>query len=293
MIRKIILLMFAFLLIACAPQEDTMHDSMTDGNNLADTHPISDTMGCQPEEVAIGGTCTVHYDGNSAIFGDIDLDSIEIEDAPNGYLVKPAGEGPFPGVIMIHEWWGLNENVKSMAHQLAAQGYVVYAIDLYDGNVADTADQAMKLVTVAREDQNATTQKLVDAAEYLKGRDDVGKIGSMGWCFGGGQSLQLALSGEKLDATVIYYGSLTDDKDELQKINWPVLGVFGSEDQGIPPESVMAFESALDDLSIKNDITIYEGANHAFANPSGDRFNEEATKDAWNKTLEFFDDNLK
>lgn len=117
-------------------------------------------------------------------------------------------------------------------------------------------------------------------------------MGSIGWCFGGGQSLQLALHNDSMDATVIYYGQLVTDAEELSKINWPVLGVFAELDNGIPPETVNEFEMSLDEVGIENDITIYPGANHAFANPSGDRYAPKESKDAWQKTLEFFESNL-
>ena len=119
------------------------------------------------------------------------------------------------------------------------------------------------------------------------------KIASLGWCFGGGQSLRLALA-EKLDATVIYYGNLVTNEDDLSRINWPVLGIFGEQDQSIPVTTVKEFESSLNKLGIKNSINVYPGVGHAFANPSGASYAPEATQDAWKKTLEIFlDTNLK
>ena len=121
----------------------------------------------------------------------------------------------------------------------------------------------------------------------------VASIGSMGWCFGGGESLQLAISGEPMDATVIYYGQLTNDNTQLEKIPWPVLGIFAGDDTGIPPSAVNAFQTVLNDLNIENDITIYPGVGHAFANPSGASFAPNETLDSWDKTIDFLNENLK
>ncbi len=131
------------------------------------------------------------------------------------------------------------------------------------------------------------------AVRYLEERFDVESIGSIGWCFGGGQSLNLALNNSGMDATVIYYGRLVTDPSALSKISWPVLGIFAGLDTGIPEETVREFESALNDLGIENEIIIYPGVKHAFANPSGDRYAPEESKDAWEKTLGFFEANLK
>ena len=117
------------------------------------------------------------------------------------------------------------------------------------------------------------------AVSYLKENHSPTSLGSIGWCFGGGQSLNLALNNEDMDATVIYYGQLVTDTVELSQINWPVLGIFAELDSGIPPETVKEFESSLNEVGIENDITIYPGVNHAFANPSGDRYAPEESKD--------------
>ena len=116
--------------------------------------------------------------------------------------------------------------------------------------------------------------------------------GSIGWCFGGGQSLNLALNNQDMDATVIYYGSLVTEQEALSSISWPVLGVFAGLDQGIPVESVNDFESSLNELDITNEIYIYEEVDHAFANPSGERYAPEESKDAWQVTLKFLESNL-
>ena len=131
------------------------------------------------------------------------------------------------------------------------------------------------------------------AISYLNDNFSSEKIASIGWCFGGGQSLNLALNNDALDATVIYYGSLVTDSERLSSINWPVLGIFAELDNGVAVDSVHAFESTLDELEIPNDINIYPGVDHAFANPSGERYAPNESKDAWSKTISFLESNLK
>jgi carboxymethylenebutenolidase len=131
------------------------------------------------------------------------------------------------------------------------------------------------------------------AIHYLDENYSPVKIGSIGWCFGGGQSLNLAINNTNMDATVIYYGSLVTDKETLSAIHWPVLGIFAELDNGITVDTVHEFENSLNDLEIQNQVIIYPGVDHAFANPSGDRYAPEASQDAWQKTLKFFNSNLK
>ena len=231
---------------------------------------------------------------NSMIFetGELDVKTTDVSYHGNskGYLAKPATDGDYPGVIMIHEWWGLNDNIKDMAEKLASHGYVVFAVDLYEGQVGTTADEARQLRTSF--EQSQWTENMNAAVSYVEENHSPSSLGSIGWCFGGAQSLNLALNNENMDATVIYYGQLVTDSEELSKIDWPVLGIFAELDSGIPPEIVNEFESALNEVGIENDITIYPGVNHAFANPSGDRYAPEESKDAWQKTLAFFEQNL-
>lgn len=207
-----------------------------------------------------------------------------------GFFVRPETPGVYPGVVMIHEWWGLNDNIKKMAEELAAEGYLVLAVDLYHGVVADVPDDAR--AAMAALDQGEATQNLKDAVEFLRSQG-AGKVASLGWCFGGGQSLQLSLSGTPLDGTVIYYGSLVTDSEKLASITWPVLGIFGGADTSIPQEQVEAFDAALTENGTEHSITIYPGVGHAFANPSGANYAPEETQDAWAKTLAFLSATLR
>ncbi|MEM3087285.1 MAG: dienelactone hydrolase family protein [Halobacteria archaeon] len=221
---------------------------------------------------------------------EVRADNLSYFEGAAGYLARPAAPGAYPGVVMIHEWWGLNDNIRAMARQLASEGYAVLAVDLF-GSVAATPDEARRQVSSL----NATraVENLRAAAAHLRAREGAPRIASLGWCFGGGQSLQLALSGEPLAATVIYYGSLVNDSARLSAIRWPVLGVFGDKDASIPVSRVQEFDRALDSLSIPNEIHVYPGVGHAFANPSGANYAPNQTQDAWAKTVAFLDRNLK
>jgi carboxymethylenebutenolidase len=214
-----------------------------------------------------------------------------------GYLVYPVSSNDtvgkkLPAVVMIHEWWGVNENIKNMANLLAKQGFVVLAADLYKGEVANNPERAMELVQIARNNQNNSINNLQSAVKYLSllPNVDSSKIASLGWCFGGGQSLQLALNSQEhpLAATILYYGTpLVTDKALLSQIKWPVLGIFGDKDQAIPVKEINQFGTSLNQSGITNNIHIYKGLGHAFANPSGDNYAPKETEDAWQKTLSF------
>jgi len=218
-------------------------------------------------------------------------ETVKYFDDAVGYLAKPVIDGKYPGVVMIHEWWGLNDNIKEMADKLASHGYVVLAVDLYDGKVATTSDQARQLIYSY--DSEKGLQNMNSAVLFLNDNYSLEKIGSVGWCFGGGQSLNLALNNTDMDATVIYYGSLVTDPEKLSSIRWPILGVFAELDKGITVDSVHQFESTLNELKIKHELYIYSGVDHAFANPSGAGYAPEESKDAWNKTISFLESNLK
>ena len=211
-----------------------------------------------------------------------------------GYLARPKSqESSSTGVIVIHEWWGLNDNIRAMARRIAGDGYVALAVDLYNGNVAGTSDSAKILMGEAMQNKDQAIANLKDGIAYLKAQGAT-KIGVIGWCFGGAWSLQTALNfPDDIDATVIYYGHLVNDPDMLAKLDMPLLGIFGEEDGGIPVAQVREFESTLDSLGKQHTIQIYPNANHAFANPSGERYNAEAAVDAWTKTTAFLSEHLK
>jgi len=212
----------------------------------------------------------------------------------NAVLYTPSGSGPFPAVVVIHEWWGLNDWVKDQASKLADQGYETLAIDLYRGKVATTQDEAHELMRGVPEDR--ARRDLLAAYDYLSSQSNVkkNKIGTIGWCMGGGYALDLALDQPKLAAAVINYGHLATDDTSLSKINAPILGLFGGQDRGIPPESVNAFEQQLKKLGKKVEVKIYPDAGHAFENPNNKGgYREQDAQDAWNKTVAFLKANLQ
>jgi carboxymethylenebutenolidase len=206
-----------------------------------------------------------------------------------GHFAFPADMiEPLPAIIMIHEWWGLNDNVRAMAEKLAAEGYIVLAVDLFGGEAATDPGAARQLMLRAVENRDSVTSNIEQAYNFVSKIAGAPRVASLGWCFGGGWSLNTALLfPEDLDAAVIYYGQVTDDETRLSPLEVPILGLFGSEDRGIKVDSVRRFEAALERLGKNYEIHVYEGAGHAFANPSGNNFNAEYADDAWRRTLDF------
>jgi len=200
---------------------------------------------------------------------------------------------PLPAVIMIHEWWGLNDNIRSMADRLAGEGYVVLAVDLYSGEVASSPQQARELLLQVVEDPEAANNNLRAAYEFVSEIVGAPRVGSLGWGFGGGWSLNTSrLFPEELDASIIYYGQVTDDEDALRPISAPILGLFAADDTGIEVASVEAFRDALQRLRKNFEVHIYPGVGHAFANPTGNNYDAATAEDAWRRTIEFLNHHL-
>ncbi|MGB9236514.1 MAG: dienelactone hydrolase family protein [Terriglobales bacterium] len=216
------------------------------------------------------------------------------EETVSGMLYTPAGKGPFPALIVIHEYWGLNDWVKEQAGKLADQGYVALAIDLYRGKVGDTPDMAHELMRGVAPDR--AQRDLKAAYDYLAAQANVKKdrIGSIGWCMGGGYALEVALAEPGLAATVINYGHLSSDAAEMKKIQAPILGLFGGQDRGIPPDDVKKFQQAMEQLGKKIEVKVYPDAGHAFENPNNKQgYRAEDAADAWQRTVAFLARNLK
>ena len=216
------------------------------------------------------------------------------DDTVQAILYTPKGKGPFPAVVVIHEWWGLNDWVKEQATKLSDEGYITLAIDLYRGKVATTPDLAHELMRGVPDDR--ADRDLHAAVEFLKAQPDVKKdrIGAIGWCMGGGYSLDVALQEPTLAADVINYGHLADEVDDLKKINAPILGIFGGQDRGIPPSDVKKFEQQLKSLGKNVEVHIYPDAGHAFENPNnGSGYRQADAADAWERTVTFLASTLK
>ncbi len=216
------------------------------------------------------------------------------DETVNGILYTPQGEGPFPALVVIHEWWGLNDWVKEQASKLADQGYVTLAIDLYRGKVATTADEAHEIMRGVPSDR--ANRDLLAAAAFLRGQKNVNpaKIGDIGWCMGGGYALDLAIADPQLKAAVINYGHLASDKATLQKVNAAILGIFGGQDKGIPPADVNKFEADLKSMGKPVQIKIFPDAGHAFENPNNKQgYRADDAKQAWELTTAFLAKYLK
>jgi len=213
-----------------------------------------------------------------------------------GYLALPHGKGPFPALVVIHEWWGQNAWARGKADAFAAKGYAALAVDLYRGQVADDPDTAHQLSRALPTDR--ADRDLRAAFAYLAGRKDVDpkRVGVIGWCMGGGLALDLAESAP-VAATVVYYGRLPTEPATIAKLKAPVLGNFGAEDKGIPADSVKAFGEKAREAGVKTDLKVYPGAGHAFASdakgPMPQAYRPEAAKDADARTDAFLARTLK
>jgi carboxymethylenebutenolidase len=263
-------------------QEDENNSNNLDNNTIAYSYNVYSNNNTQQAPTRLHNSSVSYYDNTT------------------GYLVYPElanntqqqqQQEPMPAVIMIHEWWGLNEHIKNQADILAKEGYVVLAVDLYRGEVAADSKRARELTSSVRNNSASAIDNLQSAVNYIKSLEmvDGSRIASLGWCFGGDWSLQLALNSSEnpLAATIVYYGRPVTDTASLSSISWPILGIFGDQDQAIPVESVKQFTSALNASGVTNEIYLYEGVGHAFANPSGDNYAPKETADAWQKTIGF------
>jgi carboxymethylenebutenolidase len=214
-------------------------------------------------------------------------------DTVSAYLARPQGKGPFPALVVIHEWWGLDDWIKKNAREFAGRGYAALAVDLYRGPVTSDPGRAAELSRSLSGDR--ALRDMLAAVEYLRAQPFVsgGRIGSIGWCMGGGYSLMLGLNADTA-ATVIAYGRVVTDPAQLKKLKSPVLGIFGEEDSNITPESALAFEKALNKAGVENQIHIYKSVPHAFMNPNNRMgYNAAIADEAWRRIYSFLDDTLK
>jgi carboxymethylenebutenolidase len=212
----------------------------------------------------------------------------------SGFLALPAKTGRFAAIVAAPEWWGLTDWVKEQTGKLAAEGYVVLAVDPYDGKVATDATEASELSGGLKQD--AAVGALKAAYEYLATRQDVDRdhIAAIGWGMGAGYVLRLAMIEQRMAAVIVNYGPLPTDPNDVQIIFAPVLGNFGAGDHGVTPTDVNAFQKTLIGLKRRVDIKVYDGAGHAFENPaSGSAYNPDAAADAWLRTIAFLNKTMK
>ena len=209
-----------------------------------------------------------------------------------GYLARPDDDQGHPAVIVIQEWWGLVPHIKEMAERFAAEGYIALAPDLYHGRAAAEPDEARKLAMAL--DRDRAVAEITAAASYLAALPETmpKRVGVVGWCMGGGLSLSTAAENGAIGAAVCFYGRPLDPSDTA-RLQTPVLGLFASEDHGIPVADVRAFEAELKQHGVPHEIHIYEGAHHAFFNDTRPVYDPEAAADAWQRTLGWFGRYLK
>lgn len=262
------------LFVACSHEATDEHASHTTSSSDTATTTAAATTAATPQANA----------GASVTFGD----------GGSGYFSAPSTSEKKGAVIVIHEWWGLDNWVREQADRFAKQGYVALAPDLYRGKSTSDPGEAHELMRGMPQDRAMADLKAAYA--YLASRPDVdpAHIGVIGWCMGGGYALALTTSEPRLAASVINYGSLVTDPDTITKINTQILGNFGEADRGIPAADVKKFGAELTKYGKLGDIKIYPGAGHAFMNPNNkEGYNAEAAADAWRRIDSFFDSKLR
>lgn len=269
----------ALTVLSCAPKEDAHDHGGTSSTSSAGTTATAEmTTGTMPADASSGPLVTWSSLGGTA----------------SGYLATPRGDGAKrPAVIVIQEWWGLDDWVRQQADHYAQQGYVALAVDLYRGKSATTMEEAHELSRALPEDRAVADLK--SAFAYLAARSDVepGAIGTVGWCLGGGYALALAVNEPRLAAAAMNYGRLVTDPATVAKIAAPLLGNFGGADRGIPVEDVKKFEAAMKSAGKTVDIKIYEGARHAFMNPNNEQgYDAAAAADAQARIDRWFAEKL-
>ena len=212
-----------------------------------------------------------------------------------GYFTFPADMvDPLPAVVVIHEWWGLNDNVREMADRIAAEGYIVLAVDLFGGKTADTIPDANALRLDVFQNPSVALGNLEQAIQFVGEVAGAPRVATLGWRFGGVWSLNSAVYfKDGIDAGVIFYGAVDDNPEKLDAIEAPILGLFAGDDLGVTPESVRSFEAAMNELEKPVDVQIYDGAKNGFFNPATENYNAAAAQDAWARTLAFLSQELQ
>lgn len=214
-------------------------------------------------------------------------------DTVSAYLAEPIGKGKFPALILVHEWWGLTQWMKENADDFARRGITALAVDLYRGKVTSDFKEAAQLSSTLPKERAITDLK--SAFSYLVKMKSVDnkRIGSIGWCFGGGYSFQTALNIPKLKACVVCYGSLDYTGHSLKEIHCPVLCVYGDSDKVFTPNVVEKFAKAAKKNSIKTKVIFYPEGKHAFMNSyNKNSYNEKDSKKAWSDIYLFLEKKL-
>ena len=277
----VVIVLSSLLLVGCS--SDQSGDSGSRQTNAASTRPSVNNRG----EIQAGAQ-------DREVVSEI-MPYAEVGDElVYGYFVAPADMfEPLPAVIMIHEWWGLDDNVRAKADQLAAAGYIVFAVDLFGGKTATTPSAARTLMLSVVEDPESASENLRSAYRFVSETAGAPAVAALGWRFGGIWSLNTALLlPDDIAAVVIYYAQVTADEEKLGPVSGAVLGLFAGDDVSVKRESVEAFRGALQRLRKDFDIQIYDGVRQGFANEDATNYDKNAADDAWQRTIEFLQRHL-
>jgi carboxymethylenebutenolidase len=211
----------------------------------------------------------------------------------HAYLALPDGAGPFPGIIVVQEWWGVDEHIKDVARRFASEGFVALAPDLYHGEVTKEPGEAQKLMMSLNMDQ--ATRELVKATDYLASRPEIAGrgIGAIGFCMGGGLALNLACESAQIRAATPFYGVNPTPIDRVRNLSGPLMAIY-AENDAFAGESVRRdLEQTLNASGISNEIVVYPGTQHAFFNDTRPEvFDRDAAADAWQRVLSHFRQHL-
>ena len=240
---------------------------------------------------------TAGVDVSAADQRSVDAESLpyaEIDDTlVYGHFAFPSDMiEPLPAIIIIHDWWGPNENVLKEASRLAAEGYMVLSVDLYAGEVVSNPSAARAKMISVVENPEAVDSNLRQALEFVRVAG-APQVATMGWGLGGGWSLDAAaIFPDEVDAAIVYYGQIDDDEDKLAGIAGPVLGFFGGLDRSIKIENVRRFEAAMRRLRKDLTVVVYDDAGHGFADPARNGYRSDIAEQAWKRTVDFLATNL-
>lgn len=260
--------------------------------------PTSDSNAQAAGKSPAGGTASSR-DGSDVAGADRPVDAETLpyaevdEELVYGHFAFPSDMiEPLPAIIIVHDWWGLNDDTRNAASRLAAQGYMVLAVDLYSGETVTSLQAAREKMISVVENPAVVESNLRQALDFV-GIAGAPKKATLGWGFGGGWALNSTMMfPEHVDAAVVFYGQVSDDEDKLRTIAAPILGLYGARDRGIKVESVRDFEAAMQRLRKPLTVQIYKDAGHAFADPARSNYKPDIAEDAWQRTIDFLATNL-
>ncbi len=285
--KRLSILLLPLVLAACAPapSTDTSGSAFSSSASAAAQTGSLDAM-----TASSGADATMEIETRDVEYAEINGKVIK------GYLAAPKSEpgAKYPGLVLIHQWWGLNDNMREYAEQFAKQGYVALAVDLYEGESTTDQQKAGQLASAVQNNMDKTFGNLKQAVAFLKKQPNVltDRLASVGWCFGGGWSYQMAKNDLGVRATVMYYGRFNTE-DDLAQMKAHIMGHFGENDTSIKVDDVRQFEVKLKTLSGENSVFIYPNAGHGFANSdNAAAYNPQAAAEAWRRTIDFLRENL-